>query len=288
MLMSRETGATPMPPGQHEFGAHGLLLPTAGPSRWRGHFGTDTSTQSEAVLAHIGLQLMQRVQIVRAMGVDDALGGPGGAGREAQSRGAVLIELTPRHALAQLREEFFIVPGAHARAVRQGGRRSWLFEHDDVLEHRAHRYQLLRQRRQVRTDHEQPVAGLPDHVGQLQARQARVQGVTDDTDAHGPVPALQMRTAVPCHDREVVGVFEAERTQGAGERLAARLQLWVRGARVRVAAATADDAGITVPAGRVLEEVIEREPVRLHGAAQCHLRGARREPSGMGRPQSRY
>ncbi len=154
----------------------------------------------------------------------------------------------------------------HAVAARQAHFRADLLEHDDVLQRRAERNQLLDERRQVRAEGEHAIGGLPDHRREMRVCEARIQRVANDAHAHRTVPALHVRLRVPRQDAEMVALRETERAERTRQALAALPHRRIRDACGEPARATRHDLDGAVPLGCVIDEAVECQGVVLHRA----------------------
>ena len=163
----------------------------------------------------VGAQQMQRVEIVGAVCIGDALGCARRPRCEAQASRCRLVKTTPLDDRTMVGKQVLETPDLHGIGFGRTGYRPRLVEQDDVLDRRAALQKVLDQRRQPVAHRQHAVARLPDHCRQMRRRQSGVQRVADDTRPHRAVPAFHMRLAVPGQRREIVAGTKTERGKGA-------------------------------------------------------------------------
>ena len=180
-----------------------------------------------------------RMQDVRAMRVEHALGIAGGARGVAEPGGGALVELLPAEIVVDLADPVLVGDGVlepgrrHVRGVGQ----------DDVaLDRRQMVGDRLEQRHEGEVGHHDPVLGVIDDPGDLLGKQARIDGVVDRADAGDAVPGLEMAVAVPGERRDPVAELDRRRARGA----------WRPSARGRGSRGSSSDASALRPCARRL------------------------------------
>ena len=230
----------------------------------------------------IGGRLGEAVQEHRAMGVDDALGMPGGTGRVAHAGRIALGERRPlTHRLRACEQRFVL------EALRPDRRRRVR----DAVGHdheSPYRRQLVADVRdhgpEARIDEDDRVARVIDDVGQVRRRETDVEGMENRAGERRRPVDLEMAMAVPRERRHAIAAADAEARQGAGEPHRALGEIAVGIAKHRSARHARGDplAGEESPA--TLEEVRQGERVVHHEVVET--RGHCPRPPGATSPRS--
>ena len=212
----------------------------------------------------VGHDRHHRVQHVRAVAVEDALGVAGRARRVAHPRRRVLVDGHPVEVAVGLGKPFLVGDDVGQRRVRQMSR---IGEHDDLLQGLQRRRQLLDQRQEGQVHEERPVLGVVDDPRDLLGKQARIDGVVDGARAVDAVPDLEVTRGVPgkCGDPVADAVPVAFEPLGDPEGPAADLAICRP--HDRPLDRTRDDFPATVLLRRVVEDLVTEQWPLLHQAA---------------------
>ncbi len=155
---------------------------------------------------HVGHRGRERMQHVRAMRIDDALGISGRARRVAHAGGVVFGDLDPLEIAVDGGDPVFIGD----RVLERGLRHVRLVGEDHVaLDLRQLVGDLLQQRHEGKVHHHHAIFGVIDDVDDLVREQARIDGVIDRAGAKDAVPGLQMPPGVPGERADPVAFLDA-------------------------------------------------------------------------------
>ena len=203
----------------------------------------------------VGLQLPERVQDERAMGVGHPLGRPGRARGEAEPAGPGLVEAPP-HAGRRAGDQWL-------ERVRRpvSGRQV----HDQnspkaprTLGHTAG------EGRQVGAHNQHPGLGLDGHGGQLGLGETGVQRVAHRAHAHDGVPGLDMGLGVPGQGRDPLAGLHAQTGEGAGQPQAPVPQRRIADPVDPPVFPRRHHLSVGAPLGGVVQELVEGQGERLH------------------------
>ena len=228
----------------------------------------------------------QRMQHVRAVRIEHALGAARGARGVAEPGRRVLVELRPGEIVIRLREPVLIGHGPFQRGLRHMRR---IGEDHIARDARQLRLDLLDQRHEGEVEEQHPVPGIVDDPGDLLGEEPGIDGVRDRADAADAVPELEMAVAVPGQRRHPVAVHDALAGEPFrhGKRAPAHLRIG-RAPERPVLDRPADDlARAVLDRGMVDDPVQQKGPV-LHQAEHARLSPHRSvlvagEDSGTGR-----
>ena len=207
-----------------------------------------------------GLQRHERVQNVRAVRVQHALGIAGGAGGVADPGGRVLVERLPGEIAVGLGEPLLVGNGVaqgrlrHMRGVR---------EHDDALDC----WQLggdFQERHKSEIRHDHAVFRMIDDPGDLLGKQARIDRVVDGADAGDAVPGFQVAPGIPGQRRHAVAELDAVALEPLRHAQGTRADFRVVGVVHRPFDRPGNDRPFAMIEGGMIDDAMQQERPILH------------------------
>ena len=157
---------------------------------------------------HVGLNLGDRVDDVRAMLVQHSLGIAGCPAGVAQPDRIALVEVHPFEAA---------ILGVDQVTVRQIAVLRRRIEQDEMLDRRQLAAQPLDDRQEHRVEQQHAVLGMVDDIDQLLVEQPRVHRMQHAAQARAAVPADQMMAVVHRQRRDAVALGHAQPDHRRGE-----------------------------------------------------------------------
>ncbi len=209
-----------------------------------------------------------RVQVRRAVAVDDSLGVAGGAGGVAHGRGVALVDLGPVEGRLGGREQLLVeVHLLAARAQRVEVGRGGLGAGDhDVLD-RGHLLQPGRQQPDERVvDDHHVVLGVVGDVDQLLGEEPDVEGVQHRAHRGHREVGLEVLDVVPLEGRHPLVAVDPQPAQRRGQPRGALAEIGV-GAGAAAVGGRGHDLAVGVHRDDVAADGVDGQLVVLHGAA---------------------
>ncbi len=223
-----------------------------------------------------------RVQVGRAVAVDDSLGIARGPRRVAHGRGLPLVELGPVVARLLPRQQLLVGQGLPER----GG--VALAHHHDVLD----RGQLVADPGQQPGDggvhDDDPVLGVVDDVGELFGEEPQVEGVEDRAHGGDREIGLEVGLVVPEEGADPVRVSDPEPAERLGQPLGPPGHLGEGGGdRLALGPDDGHDPAVRVDRLAVAEDPADQQRAVLHGAEHRRLPCCHRAPGQPSLPTHR-
>ena len=205
-----------------------------------------------------------RVQVRRAMRVDDALGVARRAARVAHGRRGGLIRFRVVEAGRLSGEELVVTVHGAARGDQR--RRVAVANDDPRLDRRELRRHRPDDRQERRVDEHDAIPGVVRHIHQLLARQADVERVEHSAHARDGEVRLEVLLVVPHERADGIARADPEAAERGGEPVGVVSHLSVRGPPDTVARERhALRAGVDATA--VAQDGVDREREVAHGRA---------------------
>ncbi len=218
----------------------------------------------------------QGVQVGRAVGVEGALGPPGGPRGVAEAEWGVLGQLGLGIGGGFVGQQRFVGEDARERGLGHG-----VVEDDDVAEPRELVGHRCEEGQEVRVDQDRPIVGVPDDVGQLVGGEAGVQGVQDPATARDGQVRLEVPGAVPGQGGDPLAAADAQPVERPHQLLAPRPDVGVGRAVDPAVGGPRHHLGVGGVAGDVAQHEPRRERDLHHGRVSRRTGGARRARTGV-------